>query len=307
MDERQLRYFASVYETGSLAASAQTLRIATSAISHHISNLETEIGMKLFERKPRGMEPTAAGHRLNIHAVKILESFSSALEDMRATCGEIAGKVAVGMAYSAVKSIGVDFATRVLSDFPKVELAISESLSGSTLVHLMESEVEIALLYNPPPDPRLRTLAVLEERMVLVGKPEIIGKSTDPVSFDDILELPLILLRQGISARALMDDVTLLKKLESRAKLQINSIQAIAGSLEAGLGCLIGTRLFLQEQLAEGSLHARPIIEPELSRTLYICELASRPPTFALEAIRQLLLELVEQAVETGRWEARLL
>ena len=250
---------------------------------------------------------TAAGYRLHEHARAILKAFAAAEADIRQSGGKISGTVSIGMAYSAVKAIGVDLATRVLSDYPDVELALSESLSGATLVHLMASEVDLALVYNPPADAALRTRPVLEERMVLVGKREVIGDSTEPITFEELLELPMILLRQGVSARAILDDVSLLKKIESRAKLQMNSVQAIAGSLEAGLGCLIGTKLFMQDQLARGTVHFRPIIEPELSRKLYLCELSSRPPTFALEAIEKLILELVRNAVLDGRWDARLI
>lgn len=283
------------------------MRVAGSALSHHLGNLETELGVQLFERKARGMEPTAAGYRLHEHAKAILKAMAAAEADIREAGGTISGTVSIGMAYSAVKAIGVDLATRVLSDFPQVELALSESLSGATLVHLMASEVDLALVYNPPADAALRTRPVLEERMVLVGKREIIGESDEPVAFKELLDLPIILLRQGVSARAIIDDVNLLKKIEGRAKLQMNSVQAIAGSLEAGLGCVIGTKLFMQDQLARGTVHFRPIIEPELSRTLYLCELVSRPPTFALEAVQKLILELIRNAVLDGRWEARLL
>src|SRR5690606_24417277 len=87
----------------------------------------------------------------------------------------------------------------------------------------------------------------------------------------------------------------------------MNSVQAISGSLLAGLGCVIGTRLFMQEHLESGALHFRPVVEPELSRTLYVCEMAERPATFALEAVRADILGLVAEAVRSNRWQARLL
>ena len=306
MDSRQLRYFAAIYERGTLSNAAETCRVAVSALSHHLANLEAEFGAKLFVRKPRGLRPTAAGERLYIHAKAILKAMSAAEKDIREAGDHISGDVSVGLAYSAVKAIGVDLARRIIADYPKVRLSLTESLSGSTLLHLLASEVDLALVYNPPADPRLKTQAVLEEQMVLVGTREIIGDSHDPVRFAEILDLPMILLRQGISARALMDDTNLLKKLEGRAKLQMNSVHAIGASLAAGLGCAIGTKLFMYEHIESGLLHFRPIIEPELSRTLYICELADRPATFVLETVRDLMVNLVRLAVTSGRWEARI-
>ena len=246
------------------------------------------------------------GHRLYEHARSILRAIAAAETDMNDRAGQISGPVSVGMSFSAVKAIGVDFVTQVVREFPKVQLALTESLSGAALPHLMASDVDLALVYNPPVDPVFQSVPVLEEKMVCVGRPEVIGDTDDPIPFAELLDLPIILLRQGLSARAIVDDVTLLKKIESRAILQMNSVQAIAGSIEAGLGCVIGTRLFMQDQLDRGTVKARPIVQPELSRTLHLCRLASRPPTFASEAIRDTLLALVRKAVLSGAWEAQI-
>ncbi|KIN66181.1 Transcriptional regulator [Sulfitobacter noctilucicola] len=304
MDSRQLRYFAAIYEAQSVSRAAEGLNIAASALSHHLSNLETELATALFARKPRGMQATAAGERLYSHARGILRAINAATDDLQEKGREVTGDVSVGMSYSAVKAIGVDLMKSVMTDYPKLRLSLSESLSGSTLVHLMASEIDLAVVYNPPNDPKLRVQPILEEEMVCVGRADIIGDSEVPVTFQELLNLPLILLRQGLSARALLDDASLLKQLESRARFQMNSVQAIAGCLVDGLGCIVGTRLFMRELLEEGKLHARPITKPTLTRTLYICELADRPATFALEAVRQLIMKLIFAALSEGRWDA---
>lgn len=307
MDSRQLRYFAAIYERRSLSGAAEAERVAVSALSYHLANLEAEVGAALFERKPRGLQPTAAGERLNTHARAILKAMDAAARDLSSLRDTVSGEVAVGLAYSAVKAIGVELARRVISDYPDLTLILSESLSGTTLLHLTAADVDLALIYNPPQTPILRTTPLLEETMVLVGLREIIGDTDRPITVDEVLTLPIILLRQGVSARALLEDAHLLRKLEARARLQLNSVQAIAGSLEAGLGCAIGTRLFMREQIESGVLHWRPIVDPILTRTLHLCDLADRPPTIALETVRGLILDLIGHAVTAGRWEARLL
>lgn len=307
MDARQLRYFVAIYEHGALSRAGDQLRVAVSALSHHLANLEADLGNKLFVRLPRGLKPTAAGERLYSHAPGILKSLSAAEVDVRNAAENISGELSVGMAYSAVKAICVPLLTRVLKDYPDLRLTLSESLSGSTLIHLLSSEVDLAVVFNPPSDARLRTQSILEEEMICVGKREIIGKTRKPITFEEVLSLPVIILRQGLSARAQLDDSSLLKRLEASAQLQMNSVYAIAASLNAGLGCVIGTKLFLQEHISSGALHYRPVIEPKLMRTLYLCELNDRPPTFASEKIRELILELIDDAVAEGRWEAKAL
>lgn len=307
MDSRQLRYFAAIHDHGSLSAAAAAEYVAVSALSYHLSNLETELGVRLFDRKPRGLEPTAAGRRLYSHARAVLRALEDARDDLSTARDSVAGDVAVGLAYSAVKAIGVDLARRVLSDFPKLRLSLTESLSGTTLLHLQSTDVDLALVYNPPATPILDATPLLEERMILLGRADLIGSSPDPITVAEVMELPLILLRQGVSARALMEDAALLRKLEARARLQMNSVQAIGGALTEGLGCAIGTELFMRERLAAGDIVSRPIIEPTLHRTLYLCQLTQRPPTVAREVIHELIVELVRGAVDRGVWAARLL
>ncbi|MFC3227700.1 LysR family transcriptional regulator [Marinibaculum pumilum] len=305
MDRRQLRYFAAIFEERNLSRAARACNVAQSALSHHLAGLEAELGSPLFRRRPRGMLPTAAGERLYQHAKGILRAMEAAEADIRQAGDRLAGEVSIGMAYSAVKAIGVPFMRRVTQDYPQVRVSITESLSASTLLHVMKSDVELALVYNPPDDPLLETQPVLEEEMICVGRPEIIGATDDPIAFDALLDLPLILLRQGASSRALIDDPALLKRLEARAKLQMNSVHAISGALAEGIGCIIGTRLFMREQLEAGTLHARPIVNPTLSRSLQFCRLVDHPATFVLEAMQGLLLELIRAEIDAGRWQAR--
>jgi LysR family nitrogen assimilation transcriptional regulator len=307
MDSRQLRYFIAVYEQRNLSRAADQTSVAQSALSHHISNLEAEFATPLFERKPRGMEPTAAGERLYEHARIILRAMAAAEREIKEGQTSIAGDISIGMANSGMKAIGVPLMKVVLAKYPNLKLSLTESLSGATLLHLMASEVDLALVYNPPSDKDLVAEPVLEEQMFCVGTAKLVGRGPAPISFDEMVKLPQIMLLHGLSSRALLDDPVLLKRLEANAILHLNSISGTIGALLAGLGCAIATRLFVKEQLAARQLVAREVVKPELTRTLYLCRLRNRPMTYAMEEMRRLILSLVADQVGQGRWEARLL
>jgi LysR family nitrogen assimilation transcriptional regulator len=307
MDSRQLRYFIAVYEQRNLSRAADQASVAQSALSHHISNLEAEFATPLFERKPRGMEPTAAGERLYEHARIILRAMAAAEREIREGSRTVAGDISIGMANSGVKAIGVPLLRAVLSKYPALKLSLTESLSGATLMHLMASEVDLALVYNPPSEKDLVAEAVLEEQMFCVGTQRLVGKSRAPISFEDLTRLPLMTLVHGLSSRALLDDPVLLKRLEANAILHLNSITGMTGALLAGLGCAVATKLFAQEYLADGRLVAREVVGPKLTRTLYLCRLRNRPMTYAMEEMRRLILALIADRVGQGAWEATLL
>jgi LysR family nitrogen assimilation transcriptional regulator len=171
----------------------------------------------------------------------------------------------------------------------------------------MASEVDLALVYNPPSEKDLVAEPVLEEQMFCVGTARLIGKPSDPIRFEELTRLPLITLLHGLSSRALLDDPVLLKRLDANAIMHLNSIAGMTSALLAGLGCAVATKLFAQEHLASGQLVAREVIEPKLTRTLYLCHLRNRPMTYAMEEMRRLIMALIADQVGQGAWQATLL
>ena len=182
--------------------------------------------------------PTAAGERLYEHARIILRAMAAAEREIREGASVIAGDISIGMANSGVKAIGVAAdEARCSPNIPKLKLSLTESLSGATLLHLMASEVDLALVYNPPSEKELIAEAVLEEQMFCVGTAKAGRQEQDADHVRGAERLPLILLLHGLSSRALLDDPVLLKRLEANAILHLNSITGMTGALVAGLGC----------------------------------------------------------------------
>lgn len=77
MDNRQLRYFAAVYEDGSISAAAKRLFVAQPSISTAIAQLEDEIGTRLFLRHRHGVTPTPEAKEFYSRAVKLLEEIKA--------------------------------------------------------------------------------------------------------------------------------------------------------------------------------------------------------------------------------------
>jgi DNA-binding transcriptional LysR family regulator len=57
----------------------------------------------------------------------------------------------------------------VTESYPDVQVSLTESLSGAIFMNIMTSEVDLALVYNPPAGPQLDTESVSEETMVCIG------------------------------------------------------------------------------------------------------------------------------------------
>lgn len=304
MDARQLRYFQAVCEHRNVTHAAERCNVAQSAISHHVARLEDEFGVPLFKRLPRGMEPTAAGLRLYDHARRILKSMEHARDDLRSGSSDLVGDITIGMPFSVIKVIGADLMRFVMHDHPRVRLVLAEMLSGLIYENLIAGEMELALTYNPPPDKVTEREPLLKEELFCIGRPGIVGDSATPIAFDKIGDLPLALLKSGTLSRALVERSASMARLEAKTDLQLASIAASIGALEAGLACTIAPKVLVAEQLASGTLVARPIVNPKPVRTLVMLTRSDARPTRLRETIGDVARELTRQAVTEGRWLA---
>src|SRR3546814_11238771 len=110
------------------------------------------------------------------------------------------------MAYTALQAIGNEMMRIGLEDYPGLSLVRSETLSGSTITQLMDAHIDLSLAYNPTQDARVKATPLLEERMICIGKKEIIGDTSAPISVKSLLGLPFVLLRRGTMGRSVLDD-----------------------------------------------------------------------------------------------------
>lgn len=85
---RHLRYFLAVAEEGNVTRAAARLFVAQPALSRQIRELERQVGSTLFERSPRGVVLTEAGHRLIPSAMRAVAAFDDLLDDIRSSAAD---------------------------------------------------------------------------------------------------------------------------------------------------------------------------------------------------------------------------
>lgn len=303
MDLRQLRYFSAVYEHRKLSQAAQTANIAQSAISHHLLNLELELGVRLFDRLPRGMQPTASGTRLYEHAQAILRSVTAATEDLKLLSSEVSGEIQLGLPFTVVEAIGVDLITRFREAYPKARLILHESLSFDLHRQLLTGEHDLIFCYNPPRHERVIRQIVLEEELCCIGQPKYLGIDGElPIDFKEMALLPHIILRRGDGSRSVLPHAWMLDSLYDHAVLEINSVNGARKALAAGIGVIVCPKVTVRDLLMAGLVVARPIVNPASRRPLHLARLAERQPTNLMEAVQSLSLLLIREQLADGTW-----
>jgi DNA-binding transcriptional LysR family regulator len=171
MELRHLRYFVAVGEEQHYGRAAERLRIAQPALSRQIHDLEEEIGVKLFDRMPRGVKISAAGNSFLEDARRILQQVNEAtMRAGRAARGQ-SGSLRVGFTeFASWRGVVPDSFRRFRARQPDAELQLSLSSSLEQIDALRSRRLDAGFVFfMQKPDPDLNQLLVAIHHLVLAA------------------------------------------------------------------------------------------------------------------------------------------
>lgn len=149
MELNQLKIFVAVAEEKHLTRAAERLFTSQPAVSAQIKSLEEQLGLKLFERTPKGMELTPAGSRLMVQAQATLDSASALLAQAKALHGNVIGELKVGT------NSDMDFlrlpatAAQISKRHPNMTLSLKQSMSTDIVVDVRKGSLDSGFFFGP--------------------------------------------------------------------------------------------------------------------------------------------------------------
>ncbi|MEO7244814.1 MAG: LysR family transcriptional regulator [Rubrivivax sp.] len=169
MDLRQLRYFVAVAEAGHMTRAAGLLGIQQPPLSAQIKALETQLGLRLFRRHPKGVALTDGGRQLLDEARRVLLALAAAEQRMGRVARGERGRLRIGFTSSAGAHAFVPQVLRACRRaHPELELVLSEMNAAELGEALSDGRLHAAFLRVPvaPPD-GAQALTLLREPAVL--------------------------------------------------------------------------------------------------------------------------------------------
>ncbi|WAJ28172.1 LysR substrate-binding domain-containing protein [Antarcticirhabdus aurantiaca] len=143
---RQLRYFVAVAEGGTVSGAAQGLSVSQSAVTEAIKDLESDLGVQLFERHRRGLDLTYKGQQFFRHALRILDAVADARQSFTDETRSEPGTLNFGVTSLVAGYVLSDILARYRRAFPAVETRAIED-NGDYLEHLLVGgELDVAVM-----------------------------------------------------------------------------------------------------------------------------------------------------------------
>jgi DNA-binding transcriptional LysR family regulator len=147
MELRHFRYFIAVAEESSLGRAAHRLHVSQPALSQQISDLEDELGLKLFTRNSRGVELTEAGRVFLIGGRRVLVAAKEAAERAQEAAKGERGRLVIG----SIGASTVSFLSGVLSRFreehPLVEISLSQMNNRAQVEAVLNGSIMLGIGY----------------------------------------------------------------------------------------------------------------------------------------------------------------
>jgi DNA-binding transcriptional LysR family regulator len=284
------RTFCDVVETGSLSLAAQANRVTQSAVSQQLRALEQRYGRRLLERAPRTVaRPTESGALLYRELSPLLAAFADLEARVRERPGVLEGSVRVATVYSVglhtlppvIKEfLGKNRAVRVRLEYRRTDQIYAACLSG---------EIDFGIVTFPARRAQVLVTPLFEDEVVLVLPPEHALARQKRPSLRALEGEPFVAFDRDIPTRRWVDKLLRQRRTSVNVVMELDNIETIKRSVEAGLGVSILPAPALENEIRAGTLVARPLKEGPFRRPIGAIQKRGRELSAPARALLELL------------------
>jgi LysR family glycine cleavage system transcriptional activator len=243
-----LRAFDVAARNLNLSAAAEEMNVTHAAVSRQVKQLEERLGVKLFERLPRGLRLTAQGALLAEGTRAAFDRLASALEDV--STPTVRRKLTIST-FSSLNARWLMPRVRSFSMlFPDVDLQV---MTSAQLVDFAREDVDIAIRFGRGNYPGLHVVPLFKPREIVVCSPALLKGGPPLKVITDLRHFPLLHDDSHRSWIRWLDAVGA-KGINPRRGIICGDRNSMLQAALEGQGVAIASEVFAASELAAGRL-----------------------------------------------------
>ena len=291
LDLRRLRSFVQVAELQSFTKAATMARVAQSALSRQIRELEAQFGEPLFYRTGHGASLTSFGLEIMPRVKALLLQADQLAQDIQAGQAVPAGDVSLAVLASLGPVLLTPLLDRVRHQFPGIRMRIVEGLAHHIEEWLTTGRVDIGILYETSRY-RVPTSEVLfTPDMYLVARRGDRRVPDGTVPLKGISTLPLILPAPPNYHRALIERACTVNRVPLQISFEMDSTLSVVELVSLGGSYTILPLHAVIRHVKSRKVQASRIIRPAITRRVMLATPSQRPMSRATTEIVRLARE----------------
>ena len=284
VDLLRIETFLHAAEHLNFSEAARILHLSQPTVSHHIKNLEQELGLELFEREGASISLTEAGRLLLPWARRMLRDSIEMQEMMESLKEGIAGSLQIACSTTAGKYVLPQLAARFSIRHPNIRTKLLRCTPGSVVPKLLEKEANLGVVSYELPGKEIEIQEFFQDRIVFIipkNHPFISRSSIQP---EELLGEPVMMREVTSGTRKIV--LSELAKFDISLEdlntfMEIGNAEAIVRTVAAGYGVSFVSKLAAACALERGNVVALPIDGLTLVRKIYMVrrklDISNRP------------------------------
>lgn len=273
----EMEAFAAVVDQGGFTGAAAKLGISKSAVSKHVSSLETRLGARLLNRTTRRVNPTEIGLIYYDRARRVIAAATEADSTVSALQTEPAGTLELVVSTDFGVSILSPMIGAFLENFPKVEVNLVLTNGFS---ELLSESYDVALRLGTRPDSSLSSQKIDTFSRFVVASPDYLAREGAPRRIEDLAHHRLLHFNdnQADTCWRLISPTGEIRVVRTRGRLTANSDMCLRENALNGLGIAFLPDFLVRDDLETGRLkEAMPSLPQQTLPLFAVC-----PPSRAV-------------------------
>ncbi len=282
---RQLRTFLAVADARHFRVAAERLHLTQPAVSRHVAELESQLGVRLFDRNTRGVTPTALGERLQGALGRVLDDLDAVLAQTRSESEGLRGSVRVAAGPTPSAEVMPRCIAQCAREYPDITLLARDRIQSDVLSAVRAGEVDFGLVIDPPASRELVTETIVYDPFVLVCHRDHSLARQQQVQWRELENQVLVLLDHSSGSRRLIDSVLAERQIGVRIAQETGHTHTAFRMVEAGLGSSITLGL----SAPQSPLLATRALLPEVRRAITLVRRRAHSLSPPAESVWKLL------------------
>jgi DNA-binding transcriptional LysR family regulator len=266
---KQLRAFLSVAATHNFSQAAAKLHVSPSALSLSIQELESRVGLRLFDRSTRSVALTATGVAFFPVADRLVSDFARAIDDLVAAPAQERGRVFVGAAASVITNVLGEAIADLYKLNNRIDVRLIEDTTQTLTGRVARGELDFGITTLWTKVDSLTTVPFLDDRLGIIAAPgHSLAKGNTPIQWKELRGHNLVSLTAGAGLRARMELDAKISNVLNLPSHEVSSVSALCTLVKSGLGTAVVPALTALD-LDPRFFVFRPLVNPVSWRNLF--------------------------------------
>ncbi|SEQ36411.1 DNA-binding transcriptional regulator, LysR family [Ectothiorhodospira magna] len=288
MADRRLQVFYTVARLLSFTKAAEALHMTQPAVTFQIRQLEEHFNTRLFDRTHNRVSLTEAGRIAYGYAERIFEAYGEMDNAIREITGDVTGALTLGGSTTIAEYMLPTLLGNFKQKYPDVNLRLKVSNSEGIIAMVENNVIDLGVVEGSVSNRHLQVEMCRLDQLVVILPPDHPLAGKKQLAIEEIIPFPFICREEGSGTREVIMDYLAARAVDRNALticLELGSLEAIKGAVEAGMGISILSRSTIDKELALKRLVGIPL-DPPLTRQFSFVHQRHK---FRLRAMEELL------------------